>query len=134
MHWDHLTLGMICYEEGRADIAIDEYISALYYDTCCIHNIDYYNHDYPCINNVSPIILAFQLYSGPLNALKDYFFESLVQNLYNNPALPPSLLTYEEFLAMVYEMMNEIVFDGDKYNILLTERLREFVSIDYNAV
>ncbi len=42
---------------------------------------------------------------------------------------PPSLLTNQEFKSYVHELLNEPMFDNDKWNSLLQKRVHDFYKL-----
>lgn len=138
MAHDYFTLYEICFSEGRSDIAIKDYITFLYLKSCCIHELDSYNNDYnyipaPDSYHVARIVIFTLKDAYRLTKLADYYSDHLIDSVYAMH-YPPNLLTHDEFLSAMHDMLSQTTFDFDKYNKIIGQRIYEFAQIDHNLV
>ena len=61
--------------------------------------------------------------------LKDYYNPILVDNIYKQSGQPPSFLEINVFKQMIQEMLTEIIFDYEKYNVFIQNELKTYVSL-----
>ena len=127
MESDYRSSYEITLSEGRYDIAIKDYITSLYLRTCCVRIASYTHyteHDY------SYEIVFTATIATKMIELAEFYHQNLVDNVYNDISLPPSFLTKEEFLSAVSEMLSETMFDFEKYNNIIRERLNKYSSLE----
>lgn len=135
--YEYLSLYDIEYSEGRYDAAIKDYLTFLYLKTCCLDNLDFYSRYHylsPCFNSDYTDNTIFTLKNARvLVDLSDYYSDSLVDFVY---ALhyPPSLLTRDEFVSAMHDMIEQTIFDYPKYNTLIGQRIGNIANRFYGYI
>ena len=128
---DYLSLYNITFSEGRYDIAIKYYLQYLYLNTCCIREVMLYQPGiyYSSDDSLSYAVILSAHEATEIVKLKDYYNSVLVDNIYKQPGQPPSFLDINVFKQMIHEMLTEIIFDYEKYNVLMRSKLKTYVSM-----
>lgn len=131
MDADFLTLYTIALSEHRYDIALNDYLHSLYLKSCCIHTVQYYSNDfYYYTDNINDIIVFTTHSAAPLVELQQFYTPAFVENVYADLSLPPSFMTLGETIEMVNEMISSTIFDYDKYNHLLSMRIKQYAMLN----
>ncbi len=127
---DYLSLYDITFSEGRYDIAVKYFLQVLYLKTCCVHEMMLcLSGLYSCNEPFSNILVITVHDASQMIELKDYYNPIQVDNIYKQSAQPPSFLDINIFKQMIDEMLTEIVFDYEKYNILIQNELNKYISM-----
>lgn len=126
MEFDYLTLYNITLSENRYDIALNNYLRSLYLKSCCIHTVQYFSTAFYHSDFIAEGQIIFTSHSAsPIAELGKFYDNSYIENIYEDKSLPPSFLTKDDFIEMVKDMINETIFDYEKYNKLIIKRLQE---------
>lgn len=133
MERDHNVLYDIAFLEYRYDTALTYYLRSLYIKSCCISQAQYcINAFYNRSNIWSHEVIFTSNSAPPVVKLNKFYSPCLIENIYNDLSLPPSFLTQEEMISMVEEMLQNPIFDYEKYNRLITLRLEQFAQYCMN--
>lgn len=128
---DYLSLYDIAVYEGRYNDALEARLTALYLNTCLIHDAPLYLRsscfgDY--LDVIDKSVIVFTEYTAPdFVKFQKIYSPIYVDNIYKDYALPPSFLSIEEFKQSLNEMLCETIFDFNKYNKIICERLKLLV-------
>lgn len=128
LYQDYHSLYEIALKEERYKEATDSYLRELYLKTCLIREVQYYtNYSNDAENTV---ITEYTVHTAKdFIGLKSFYSPTYVENIYKDCSLPPSFLTIDEFKLSVQDMLTQIIFDYDKYNLILKKRLMEYAQI-----
>lgn len=127
MDADYIILYEIALSEHLYDVAINHYLRSLYLRSCCIHTAQYYATPFYHSDFVGENEIIFTSHSAsPIAKLGDFYNNSYIENIYEDKSLPPSFLTKDECIDMVNNMINETIFDYEKYNKLVISRLQKY--------
>lgn len=121
---DHLALYQITVNEHHIDIALDSYLRYLYLKSCCVRAASYRTYTIPAMNNNFGSEIVFTAKTAqPLIELSKFYNDGFVKYIYKDLSLPPSFLSETEFCSAINEMLTETIFDYEKYNQLIRDRL-----------
>lgn len=126
MDADYNILYKIALSEHLYDIAIKHYLRFLYLKSCCVYTAQYFSTASYHSNFIAEGQIIFTSHSAsPIAELGKFYDNSYIENIYEDKSLPPSFLTKDDFIEMVKDMINETIFDYEKYNKLIIKRLQE---------
>lgn len=125
---DYHSLYDIALYEGRYKDALEARLTVLYLNTCLIHEAPLYINSL-CFGDywdvIDESVIVFTEYTAPdFVKLQKIYSPIYVDNIYKDYALPPSFLSVDEFKQSLSEMLCETIFDFNKYNIIIRERLK----------
>lgn len=127
MEYDYKVLYEIALSEHLYDIALESYLKSLYLRSCCLYIAQYYSSDFYHVESNFTHEIIFTVHSAsPLAEIGKFYDSSFVDNIFNDLSLPPSFMCKEEFKNMVDEMIESTAFDYNKYNQIITSRLKEY--------
>ena len=130
IEFDYMCLHEITLSEHRYDIALDCYLKSLYLKTCLIHEVGYFNHDWETSwEDFDSIIVLTTRTAADFINLSSFYTPVFVDNIYKDASMPPSFLSCSEFKNLINDMAEQTIFDYEKYNILLRNRLRKYAKL-----
>lgn len=130
LNQDYFALYEIAFSEGRYDLALNYYLQFLYLKSCCIFEMTLYNPSIHISVRSFEHTIIFTSHDAPvLSKLAKYYDSIQVDNIYNQFNQPPSFFEINVFKQMIQEMLTEIIFDYEKYNKLIRNELKAYVSL-----
>lgn len=107
------------------DVILNHYVEYLYLFTCFCRHMCWAVKNKIFSNSLGGYVLPQP--DSYIYKLADYEATINYELIFCNK--PPSLLTNQEFKSYVHELLNEPMFDNDKWNSLLQKRVRDFYKL-----